>query len=650
MTTVHAGVAVRLSARDAARRRQALTWIGAAAVVAVAMVATRSIDAFPASWDVGLAEPVNDARRWLIANQTDHWLFAYLLDPVSDPIDYVLLRFEDFLGWLPFPTLVAVAGLALWRTCGPAVGAAAAAGVAYAALVDLWEPFLQTLALMAASVALALVVGVPVGVWSSQHDRSRAVLRSLLDTMQTMPAFVYLIPFALLFGIGRVPSILATVIFALPPVVRLTDLGIRTVPHESIEASQMFGATRWQTLRSVQIPLARPSILAGVNQTIMLAMGMVVIAAFIGAGGLGQIVLRSLRDLDVGRATEAGIAIVIMAISLDRFSQGLATEPGAPPRRLGRETVAALVGSLALMTVIGRALDWQQPPGWLDWSYAGRINDLVGWTQTNLYEIGGLPIGTGPFSDFVTIRLVTPLRELLTMGIAWPVVIAVAAGLGWWLAGWRLAVTGAGCLMAIGLLGMWELSMDTLAQVVVAVVMCLLIGVPVGILSARKPLVEALLRPLLDFLQTIPSFVLLVPVIMLFNAGRVPGIIASVLYAVPATVRLTTLGVAHVDRRVLEASTSFGATSRQTLLKIELPLARSELIAAVNQTIMLVLSMVVIAGLVGGGGLGLEAVRGLRRSDSVGSGVEAGIAIVMLAMILDRFTQAVADRLQPPAG
>jgi ABC-type proline/glycine betaine transport system permease subunit len=228
---------------------------------------------------------------------------------------------------------------------------------------------------------------------------------------------------------------------------------------------------------------------------------------------------------------------------------------------------------------------------------------------------------------------------LLSEDLAWPALLALTAAAGWRLGGIRLAATVTAALVAIGLLGMWELSMDTLAQVLVALLLCVLIGVPVGVWAARSVAVERVLRPVLDFLQTVPVFVLLVPVVILFNVGRIPGIIASVLYAIPATIRLTTLALRSVDRAAVEASTVYGATRAQTLRKVELPLARPLLLSALNQTIMLVLSMVVIAGLFGGGGLGLETVRGLRRTDSVGTGFEAGLAIVLLAVIIDRLTE-----------
>ena len=201
--------------------------------------------------------------------------------------------------------------------------------------------------------------------------------------------------------------------------------------------------------------------------------------------------------------------------------------------------------------------------------------------------------------------------------------------------------------LAIGLLGMWELAMDTVSQVVVAVVISILMAVPLGIWAARNSLVDALLRPILDTLQTIPSFVFLVPVIMLFNVGRVPGVIASVLYALPPGIRLTTLGLRQVNDEVREAARAFGSSSWQQLTKVELPLALPSILLGINQVIMMVLAMVVISGLVGGAGLGLEAVIGLAKGQT-GRGIEAGLAIAILAIIPDRMLQAAAQRMQPP--
>ena len=601
---------------------------------------------FPVSWDIELADPIDRARRWLINNQTSHWLYTVFLNPITDAIDWGIRRLESILKWFPWFSYPLFTGLGLWWTRGRIAGALGFASVALIGVVDLWAESFATLALMSVSVLISVIIGIPLGIAAWRNESVARVVRPTLDAMQTMPGFVYLIPFVLLFGFGRVPALISTVIFALAPVVRLTEVGLRTVPQVTVEASEMFGATERQTLRLVRLPQARPAIFAGMNQTTMLAMSMVVIAAFIGAGGLGQVVLRSMQNIDVGRASEAGIAIVIMAIVLDRFSTGIVTaDPGRDARAM--RWLAAVVSVVA---VIGGILGQNEFPESLNWQFAPYVNDATDWARDNLYDIANSGIGTGPFSDFVTLEFVTPLRELLSSDIPWPAMIGIGMALGLWARGIRLAIGIGAALFAIGFLGMWALSMDTLAQTLVGVVITLALGVPVGIMTSHNDLLRAALKPVLDFFQTIPSFVLLVPVITLFHVGRIPGIIASVIYAFPAAVHYTDLGLRRVPAEIHEAAESFGATRSQRLRRVEMPLAAPELMVAVNQVIMLILAMVVIAGLVGGGGLGLEAVRGLRRSDAVGRGFEAGIAIVLLASILDRLTRAIADRLRPPAA
>jgi glycine betaine/proline transport system permease protein len=280
-----------------------------------------------------------------------------------------------------------------------------------------------------------------------------------------------------------------------------------------------------------------------------------------------------------------------------------------------------------------------------DWRVSLRAptDAAVAWMRDNLYRIGDTPFGTGPFSDAVTIYLLNPLRSLLTTGLPWPVVILIVAALGLRAGGWQLGLWSGLGFFAIGMLGMWEPGMDTLSQVLVTMLFTVALALPLGILAAQRPFLGALIRPVLDFLQTIPTFVYLVPVIMLFNVGRVPGLIAAVLYAIPPGIKLVELGIRSVPSDTTEASRSFGATKRQTLWGVQLPLARNSIMLGVNQMLLMVLAMVVIAGLVGGAGLGLEAVTGLARNQT-GRGIEAGLAIVVMAIVLDRITQAWATR------
>jgi glycine betaine/proline transport system permease protein len=615
---------------------------------------------FPPEWDLRLREPVEQFKSWVIGHRTSHPIFLYGFDPVSALIESSLRGLEALLLFLPWPAVLIALYALGYRAGGHRTALLSVAGFVVMGLFGLWAESIETLALMGVSVVISLLIGIPLGILAARHPRFDAFLRPLLDAMQTLPAFVYLIPVLLFFGIARAPSVIATVIYALPPAIRLTSLGLRQVDAHALEAAESFGSTGRQTLFKVQLPLALPSILLGVNQTIMMALGIVVIAALIGAGGLGWEVLDALRNLRVGQALEAGLAIVLLAVIFDRISSGFAQRgqqsdssrstwhANVPGWLLSYVFWAGVLILLLIFVVVDadRGLLRGFPNGWRV-SIRQPVDEVVGWAKVHLYKFticadcagGGWTIGAGPFSDFLVIHLLNPLRSLLQSGIPWPLLIAALGLVAHWAGGWRLALGAMAGLLLLGLLGLWQQSMDTLSQVLVALALTVVIGLPLGILSARSPWVERVLRPLLDFLQTIPPFVYLVPVIMLFNVGRVPGIIASVLYALPPMIRLTSLGIQQVSPATVEAADLFGSTPWQKLVKVQLPLAMPSIMMGVNQAVMMVLSMVIIAGLVGGGALGLEAVNGLARSQ-LGRGLEAGIAIVILAIILDRITQS----------
>jgi glycine betaine/proline transport system permease protein len=307
-----------------------------------------------------------------------------------------------------------------------------------------------------------------------------------------------------------------------------------------------------------------------------------------------------------------------------------------------RHPITAVLLLLPLLFILLLA-GVQSFPGSWSVGLSRPVDALVQWMQINLYEIGETGLGTGPFRDFLIVRIFIPLGNFLTTQLPWVVIVlffaAGAVGAG----SWRLALLVIFGLLLIGLVGMWPFAMDTLSQTLVSVALCIVIGIPLGFWSAHNDQVEQVVRPILDFLQTIPIFVYLVPVIMLFGSGSVAGLIASVLYAIVPVVRLTNLGIRQVDKTILESAESFGSTSLQTLLKVEMPLALPSIMLGINQTIMMVLAMVIIAGLVGATGLGLEVVQGFT-NDNLGRSVEAGLAIVLLAIVIDRITQAWAEK------
>lgn len=646
---------------------------------------------FPEAWDIHLRDPLDAFKQWSIRNRTSHPLFLYIFDPLSDAVDFSLRQVEAGLLWLPWPVLVAGVFLLGKKLATLRLALLTTFCLLFMGLVDLWTESMQTLALVVVSVCISLLIGVPLGILAARQENVERGLRPFLDAMQTMPAFVYLLPVVLFFGIARVPSVIATVIYALPPAIRLTTLGIRDVSSEIVEAARAFGATPRQILLKVQLPLALPTIMAGVNQTIMMALSIVVIAALIGAGGLGKVVLNALRGLKVGQALEAGLAIVFLAVLLDRLSEAVAEQnrTGSPVVKshlfpqswqkngfiarveAGLEWLNTASGSLlarlaassrspfvmrhayllasllflAGLLWLGRRLGWVDFPASWRWGIQEPVDTAVLWLRDNLFEqqVGPFLWGTRPFSNFVILRLLDPLDALFQEFLSWPVILLLVGLLGFWVSGWRLAVGGTAVLFSIGLLGMWDLAMVTLSQVIVAVFFSLGIAFPLGIWAARNDTVTAVLRPILDFFQTIPAFVYLVPVVMLFNVGRVPGIMASVLYALPPAIRLTNLGIRQANPEAVEAGLAFGSTSWQLLTKVQLPLALPAIMTGINQTVMMVLAMVVIAGMVGGAGLGLEAVNGLARNQ-LGQGIEAGLAIVILAVVIDRLLLAGAAR------
>lgn len=260
---------------------------------------------------------VDQGLEWLVDN------FRGVFQAIRWPIDATLSGIEAALLAVPDVLMLLIIGLLAWQASGRRLAIGSVISMAFVGLIGAWSEAMVTLSLVITSVFFCLVIGLPTGIWLARSERAASMVRPILDAMQTTPAFVYLVPVVMLFGIGNVPGVVVTIIFALPPLVRLTSLGIRQVPEDLVEAARSFGASPRQLLFKVQLPLAMPTIMAGVNQTLMLALSMVVIASMIAVGGLGQMVLRGIGRLDMGLATIGGVGIVILAIILDRMTQAV---------------------------------------------------------------------------------------------------------------------------------------------------------------------------------------------------------------------------------------------------------------------------------------------------------------------------------------
>ncbi|MFB6317096.1 ABC transporter permease [Saccharicrinis sp. FJH54] len=264
---------------------------------------------------IHIGDYIEKVINWMTEN------FSGLFDGINSGMSSIISGIESFWLWVPFwVTIILFAGYAFWKV-NKGTGALTLLGFLLIYYMGFWDETMETFSLVLASAIVALVIGIPLGIWSAKSNTANSIIRPILDFMQTMPAFVYLIPAVLFFGLGTVPGAFATIIFAMPPVVRLTSLGIKQVPGDIVEATRAFGATSGQLMFKVQLPLAMPTILAGVNQTIMMALSMVVIASMIGAKGLGEIVLQGISQLRIGLGFESGLAVVLLAIILDRITQ-----------------------------------------------------------------------------------------------------------------------------------------------------------------------------------------------------------------------------------------------------------------------------------------------------------------------------------------
>jgi len=642
----------------------------------------RAIDAFP------FVDKVNEARDWLEAN-----VKAYtraVAEVVRIPLEWI----EERLWELPWVFVLLMLVLPALAYGGLKLGLMTFVGVMFWGMVDMWYEAMSTLSLMTVSVVFSVILGVILGILASQSDRFELIIRPVLDTMQTMPAFVYLIPAIFFFGVGATSAAMAVIIYALPPAVRLTNLGIRQVPATMIESAQSFGSGPLQMLFKVKLPQALPSIMLGVNQTIMMALGLAVLAVFIGGGGLGEQVWKALTRLKVGWAFEGGICIVFMAIILDRLSYAVSGVTAKKqwsdntsdkfhllPQKWDTNPIArvielplgmiwklfATIGNvitgiiascitplsksfaqrvlnrpflvvggmlLVLLYFFGGEFKWMNtfPRAW-EFSIREPIDTVINWLTINPTFISI----TKAIRSTIFLYLLNPLDMFLS-GLPWWYLMAVIALIVWASVSWQFALVTLAFMFFLAAAGLWELTLFTLAGTCVSVVICMLVGVPIGIAAAYSRAVNSVVQPVLDAMQTLPAFVYLIPALFFFGGNKTTAIIATVIYAIPPVIRLTTLGLKQVPEEVDEVAGSFGSSTLQTLIKIKLPMASPSIILGLNQAVVFALAMQAITPLIGGLGLGKEVFDAMNVSN-LGKGLAAGIGIVLLTIVLDRVTQ-----------
>jgi glycine betaine/proline transport system permease protein len=593
-------------------------------------------------------------QNWLSnsRNVPNPSFFFDVFNGFANFLDNLVSWFTSFFSKLTWVGTVALGTLVVarfghWRQ---ALGVLAA--FASFALMGLWTESIETFSLMLAAVGLSLLVGMPLGVLAGRSRRFNSFITPILDAAQIVPAFAYLMPVVILFSVGPGAAVVTTMIYAVPPAIRITALGIRGVAPNTVEAAAAMGSTRIQTILKVQLPLARRMLLLAVNQTILFALSMVVIAGLIGGPGLGDVVTNGLYS-NPALALLGGLAIVIMAMALDRSTESMADRTDPAKRHLTEQKKRRLrLATLACAAGVGLAVGLGYAFG-AGGTYGGRTAQewLLNYVQKGLDYVQNPSTWifhiTEPIGNFIVAHGLTPLNSFF-VETPWFIMGGGLVAIALIVSGRRAALITAVMLGTIGFVGEWATSMETFAQVLVATGMTIVFGIALGVWAGESRVVDRILRPINDVLQTLPQLVYIIPFIYLMPVSQVPGIVASVLYAVPVVIRLVSNGIRGVSPEAVEAAGAFGATRRQVLLKVKIPLARDAIMLGVNQGIIMVLAVVVIGGLVGSGGLGYQVAQGLQRNE-FGLGVVASLAILALGIALDRTTQGRARARQERA-
>lgn len=597
---------------------------------------------------------LNNLGDWIDRSRNSNPFFTYVVNEIRAFINGLVSMLRDGMsvgssfrpvpqvGWLG---IVAIIGLVAYLISNIRVALLAVTGFVFLGLLGLWTESMDTLALTLAAVVLSLLIGIPLGICAGLFPRFEKLLTPVLDFAQVMPTFVYLTPVTLFFLIGPASATIVTLIYAIPPALRITAVAIKEVPWSSVEAATSMGSTRMQALRKVQLPQAKRTIVVGINQTIMAALSMVTIAALIDAPGLGKVVVRALTSLDVGRSFQAGLAIVILAVVLDRSTTAAAAKVSLDPTvdRPSKYRRLILIGAAVitlLLVYLSRTYVWASTfpgTGAVGRMVASFADNIVNWIQLHFVTV------TNGITDTVSYGLINPMQSLLVES-PWFITGLMLIGLGVIFGGVRLGLVSAFCVLALFGTGLWSDAMITLASTLVAAVITVALGIVVGVWIGRNRRADRWIRPLLDAGQVLPAFVYLVPFLGLFGPTRFTAIMAAVVYAAPASIKLMADGIRGVPATITEAGTAAGSSSWQMIVKVQLPTARRALALATNQGLIYVLAMIVVGGLVGAGGLGYLVVAGFVQENLKGKGLAAGLAIVILGILIDRLTQAVANR------
>jgi glycine betaine/proline transport system permease protein len=543
-------------------------------------------------------------------------------------------RFPN-VGPMPWTAVAAVAAVIGYYLGGWKLALLGGGTMVWTALIGQWKIAMQTMSVLTIAAPLAFAIGLLLGVAAWKYPWVDRVIKPILSVLQTLPFFTYLLPAVIFFKVGPTAGAVATTIYAIPPMILMTTLGLKKVSSEVIEAGKMSGCTRGQMLRHVYIPSARTEILVGVNQVIMLCLAMVVLTAFIGMPGLGAKLLAMMGSFKLGRSFEIGVTIVLLAVMLDRMSKAWVIKQ---PEHFERGTplwkrhsmlllgLAVFVGFTLLSLVIpflaevGRGQNFSQGKE-LDNIIKGFLN--IEWVK----------VTTGFLRAFLNVQVLIPFRNFL-LSIPTPGFILLVVAFALSIAGRKEAIFALIFFSLVALSGWWDRAIITLYSVMSAVILAALIGLPVGIFAARSVKWSERVLLICDTAQTFPSFVYLIPAIMLFGITDIAVIFSILIFAMVPLTRYTIEGLRTVPQEMTEAADMSGATRIQKLWSVQLPLALPTMAVGFNQAIMFAFFMVIIAAFIGTQDLGQELQRTLAGTD-LGKNFVLGICVSLMALTFD---------------
>jgi glycine betaine/proline transport system permease protein len=578
-----------------------------------------------------------------------------LIGGVDTVVAFTSWDWIDANPWAELPglpwTIVAAAAVILgYKLNGRGLAIFAAITMIYISVFGQWEPSMQTLSFVMVAAPISFSLGLVFGIWAYRSKRVEAILNPILNVMQTMPHYAYLVPIMVLFGIGDHAGAIATIIFATPPMVRLTLLGLRKVSPEVIEAGKMSGCNDFQLLFKVLIPTARRDILIGVNQVIMQCLAMAVIASFIGARGLGWNLLLALNQLRIGLALEAGVCISLIAVLLDKMSLAWANKQTdyfanltfLQRHKYGLFFVGAVIVGLILASVgsvifkAGFNYLYEVPHN-KGISTEAFWNAGVDWVwDTFFYQLK-------IFNTWLIVDVLQPMRAVyLRMPIVATFVLVM--GTGYIIGGIRSALVVGGFTLFIALSPWWDRALVTAYMATFGVIVSAIIGTIVGSLCAQHKHSAKFILAICDILQTFPSFVYLIPVMMLFGVTDTSVLIAVIIYAtIPAT-RYTVEGLRSVPPALQDAGSMSGVTRLQRLFKIEYPLAFPHIMLGINQTVVFALFMVIIGAMIGTEDLGQYILKALSDLKGAGKGLILGLCVAFIGLAVDNLIRTWAEK------